>query len=533
MLVRGMARTRGRRTRIIHTAASLAVAIWASACGEGGTEPTPAGPLRPTAVAVARETVTFTTLGDTVQLAAEVRDQNGRVMSGAHVTWLTRNPAVAEVSPAGLVTAVGNGTTRVVVLTRLWELRGSRMEATGETSDSVAISVDAPSFTLSGTVTDGRRPSLVLPGVHVRLEGWKRTTTTTDADGRYSFPNVGGTLKVTAHAEVSYVSQTVDVEVNGNLTRDFAMEHDGVTPFRSTPWNWPSIIGPDSTLLRSVTYTGRGMRSLPDRRRRNPVRVNAFLFDAHIAEQIVEFRINPEFGEAERARREVDKFAPALGRLPAAFLSKLGSMVVHRGEWAPSASGENIVIHMNNPSTWNATRMGLLEEIFLHEGAHVSLDPDHARADGWRAAQAADGVFISDYARNNPVREDIAESAIMYFAVRYRPESLTRSERWIILTSIPNRLAYFEEQGLDMSPYEATGSLIPGLEPGSVASSIKRTVLSAPEAAAVAGEGSVSQREEGSCEGEPEDPAQPWTAWEYPQELLDGPCALPGLAATP
>ena len=55
----------------------------------------------------------------------------------------------------------------------------------------------------------------------------------------------------------------------------------------------------------------------------------------------------------------------------------------------------------------------------------------------------------------------------MYFAVRYRPESLTPEDRWRVLTSIPNRLAYFEEQNFDMSPYEARGSLVPGLEPGS------------------------------------------------------------------
>ena len=399
-----MGSTRGRRTRIL-TAATVVAAVWANACGEGGTEPTPAGPPRPTAVAVARETVTFTTLGDTVQLAAEVRDQNGRVMSGAHVTWLTRNPTVAEVNTAGLVTAVGNGKTMVVVLTRLWELRGSRMEATGETSDSVGIRVDAPSYTLSGTVTDSRRPSLVLPGIHVRLEGWKRTTTTTDADGRYSFPKVGGTLKVTAHAEFSYVSQTVDVNVDGDLTRNFGMEHDGVTPFSSTSGISPSILGPDSTWLQSVMYTGRGVRTVFDRRFNDWIRTNAFLFDAHIAEHVVEFRVNSEFGDVEAARTEVDRFAAAVGRLPAAFLSNVSSVVINGGDgaWGGGLDTEQagmMLIHKH--SAWSAIRRGFLEEIFLHEAAHASLDQPHARADGWRAAQAADGVFISDYARNNP-----------------------------------------------------------------------------------------------------------------------------------
>ena len=525
------------------TAAFLTAAIWSSACGEAGTEPTAADRPHPAMVAVAPAAVTFTTLGDTIRVSADVRDQYGTAMAGARVSWLSRNPAIAEVDPAGLVTAVGNGTTMVVAETRHWEVRGGRMTATGGTSDSVVVRVDAPSFTLSGTVTDSRRPSLILPGIHVRLEGWKRTTTTTDSDGRYSFPGVGGTLQVTAHAEFSYVSQTVDVHVDRDLTRDFAMEHNGVTPFRSTSRISPFILGPDSTWLQSVTYTGRGVRTVFDRRFDNWIRTRAFLFDAHIAEQVVEFRVNAEFADVEAARTEVDRFAAAVGRLPAAFLSNVAWVAINGGygAWGGGRDTEQagmMLIHKH--SAWDAIRRGFLEEIFLHEAAHASLDHLHARADGWRAAQAADGVFISDYARNNPVREDIAETGIMYFAVRYRPESLTRDERWIILTSIPNRLAYLEEQDLDMWPYVETGSLIPGLEPGSVAGDLRgrvagsfdRTVLPAPEAAAVAGEVSVAPGEEGPCEGEPEDPAQPWTAREYPQQLLDGPCALPGVTGS-
>lgn len=267
--------TRGRCTRIL-VATSLVAAIWASACGDRGTEPTPVEP-HPAMVAVAPKAVTLGTLGDTARVSADVRDQYGSAMAGAHVSWLSRNPTVAEVGPAGLVTAVGNGTTTVVAETRHREVRGGRMMAAGRISDSVAIRVDAPTFTLSGTVTDRRRPSLVLPGVHVRLEGWKRTTTTTDADGRCSLPNVGGTLQVTAHAEFSYVGQTVNVDVDGDLTRDFAMEHNGVAPFRGTSWVTPAILGPDSTVLETLTYAGRGMREVYDRRLRKWIRINAFL----------------------------------------------------------------------------------------------------------------------------------------------------------------------------------------------------------------------------------------------------------------
>ena len=531
---------RGRRAGILPAAFATA-AIWSSACGEAGTEPGAPDPPHPAMVAVTPAAVTFRTLGDTARISAGVRDQYGTAMPGAHVAWLSRNPRVAEVDPAGLVTAVGKGTTTVVAETRHWEVRGNRMMATGGTSDSVAIQVDAPSFTLSGTVTDSRRPSLVLPGLHVRLEGWKRASTTTDSQGRYSFAGVGGTLQVTAHAEFSYVSQTVDVHVDGNLTRDFAMEHDGVAPFGGTSWVTPVILGPDSTVLETLTYAGRGMREVYDRRLGEWVRVNAFLFDANIGEWMLEFRANPEFGNVDTAKWHVDRFAPSLGRLPEVFLADLNSVTINGGDGRFGGSSGSILIHANDPETWRTARWGFLEEVFLHEAAHAVLDEAHARADAWRAAQAADRVFISEYARNHPVREDIAETAVMYFAVRYRPESLTPGDRWRVLTSIPNRLAYFEEQGFDMSPYKATGSLVPGLAPGSIAGNLRgrvvaggveRTVLPAPEATTIAGEGAVSPRKEGTDERQPKHPAQPWAAWQHPQELLDGPCALPGVSGS-
>ena len=62
---------------------------------------------------VAPNALTFTALGQTAQLAATVLDESGRVVDGAAVSWWSGNPAVATVDAAGLVTAVGIGTTTV------------------------------------------------------------------------------------------------------------------------------------------------------------------------------------------------------------------------------------------------------------------------------------------------------------------------------------------------------------------------------------------------------------------------------------
>ena len=70
----------------------------------------------PTAVAVSRDAVAFVALGDTVRLAAEVRDQAGRPIPDEVVRWAAGDTLVATVTVTGLVTAVGNGGTTITAM---------------------------------------------------------------------------------------------------------------------------------------------------------------------------------------------------------------------------------------------------------------------------------------------------------------------------------------------------------------------------------------------------------------------------------
>ena len=83
-------------------------------CGDApATEPTaPVSPV-PTTVVVTPENVVFTVLQETSRLTAEVRDQQGRVMSGVAVAWSSSNTGLATVNATGLVTAVANGTATI------------------------------------------------------------------------------------------------------------------------------------------------------------------------------------------------------------------------------------------------------------------------------------------------------------------------------------------------------------------------------------------------------------------------------------
>ena len=96
--------------------ALLAGLVLASGCGgaDSATAPEPVSdPPRPTTITVSPFATELTALGATVQLTAEVRDQNGRVMPTATVRWSSSNTSVATVDQAGLVTAVSAGTAAI------------------------------------------------------------------------------------------------------------------------------------------------------------------------------------------------------------------------------------------------------------------------------------------------------------------------------------------------------------------------------------------------------------------------------------
>ena len=84
------------------------------ACGDDddGTGPTPT-PVA-TTVTIDPGTATLTAIGDTIRLAARVRDQNGATMAGADVAWSSLDPDVATVASTGTIAAVNAGQTRII-----------------------------------------------------------------------------------------------------------------------------------------------------------------------------------------------------------------------------------------------------------------------------------------------------------------------------------------------------------------------------------------------------------------------------------
>lgn len=72
------------------------------------------GPAAPASVEINASRARLDALGDTVMLEAVVRDDRSKPLPGAAVSWESRSPDVAPIGPDGILTAVSDGTTRVV-----------------------------------------------------------------------------------------------------------------------------------------------------------------------------------------------------------------------------------------------------------------------------------------------------------------------------------------------------------------------------------------------------------------------------------
>ena len=241
---------------------------------------------------------------------------------------------------------------------------------------------------------------------------------------------------------------------------------DPVLP--DTVWLSPDVITPaDPSALDSVQYVGRGTRGFFDpfvKDWRDDL--NLYLFRAHFGQHVMEVQAHPHYGSVDSARAAAEMLASPLGRVPYALLAGGSEFEISPTETV-GAGGNGChggIFHLNGPTSDVLT--GFVEEVLLHEGAHVSLDdcnfpeprtiPRHSGSAGWLAAQKADGKFLSPYGRAHPTREDVAESIWGWFVVRCVPD---RMPPWVvdaIKAGIPHRLAYFDSLDLDMSPFSCT-----------------------------------------------------------------------------
>ena len=226
-------------------------------------------------------------------------------------------------------------------------------------------------------------------------------------------------------------------------------------PYDGTIFYFPDLINStDPTTFQELIYVGKDHREMYDRRKGGRwLNKEAFLFNAIYEERTIEIQVNPEFKNPDNAFQEAFFYSEIIGRLPNFLFSNVKTVWIHRGNKDYGGGNQNLLIHIGRSKEY--IKKEILEEVFIHEGGHSSLDwawNGVIDKTEWNEAAKKDKEYISKYAKQYPQREDVAESIVPWIAVRYRLDRISNADAEIILKTIPNRLKFFDEQNFDMYP---------------------------------------------------------------------------------
>lgn len=216
----------------------------------------------------------------------------------------------------------------------------------------------------------------------------------------------------------------------------------------------PDVLTPASPSdFVSVTYEGLSNKRTFDRRVNAWINRESHVFEARFecGRERVSVVVNSELSREESEIQAI-RFARIVGQLPFGSRQAIREIWIHPGDEAAGGGNNSILIH----TAYADKNQPFLEEVFLHESAHTSLDWTFAGAvhrEKWNAAANADRRFISQYAADNPDREDVAESYgafILHEMAKTNPALQREAER--IGAAIPNRLNYFQSLGPEFGP---------------------------------------------------------------------------------
>lgn len=248
------------------------------------------------------------------------------------------------------------------------------------------------------------------------------------------------------------------VPMNDAIPMTDAVPMTDAPPYAGTVYISPEVLTPvdPSDFTGNVTYQGLRFRTVFDRRDDAFVRapVHQFLARFGCGQREVTILVNQEFSRRQ-ARVEAQRFARVLGQIPPGMRRSVDELWIHAGDLAAGGGNGSILIHTGwfDGTSDDIPMANFIEETFLHEAAHTTLDAAPAgggRVDraAWRDAVAQDGSFISTYAQDNAATEDIAESygAFAAWVAGARTGQLA-AEALTIEQTMPSRIKVFRSLG--------------------------------------------------------------------------------------
>jgi hypothetical protein len=230
---------------------AVASLLWVAACGGGGGDPvTP--DVAPTVTVSASGGSAAVAAGATLPLSARVTDKRGQPVAAPSVVWSTSAPAVATVSPDGVVTAITLGSVTITA---------ASLGATGTIALTVTAGPPAKLFvrTQPGDVASGTSFA-AAPVVEVR-DALDNLVTATSVPVSVSFASgvgtIGGVTTVSSVQGLATFSQLVISGLAG--PRSLAFSAAGLTAVNSAVFAVRA--GPAASLAFRRSPAGGGLNS--------------------------------------------------------------------------------------------------------------------------------------------------------------------------------------------------------------------------------------------------------------------------------
>ncbi len=205
------------------------------------------------------------------------------------------------------------------------------------------------------------------------------------------------------------------------------------------------ITAGDPGTFLSLDFTGRARMEMPGDGRPGLFQDVVYVFDMTFSDGTsVQIRADETFPTLDAARAEAEHFAGPLGKLPGFMRDRLSHVILNIGDRGAfgEAEGRFFVVSTENMATRRANHD--MEETIFHETVHATLDALYLTDDRWLAAQASDGVFITEYAQRRSDKEDLAETALFYYTFRTNPERLDPHILASMQLHLPARIEFLD-----------------------------------------------------------------------------------------
>jgi len=282
----------------------------------------------------------------------------------------------------------------------------------------------------------------------------------TDKRLMYDRRNGGGFIDQNPFLYDAYFSDGLVTEIQIN-SEEYSYVEISEPPYGGTIFVTGNIItSTDKSVYDSIVYKGTDKRLMYDRRNGGGfIDHNPFLYDAYFSDGLVtEIQINSEFS-VDQSLLEAEKYGFLIGQMSKDLRKHIETMWIHKGLEGYGGGNYNILVHTGMSEFYESYYTGsIIEETLIHEATHTSIDayiyPDRQTSgEGWINAVDKDNCYISDYARDYPYREDLAELMPLYIAVKFFPDRISEDDRNKILSCCINRILYLDSLSLDLNIY--------------------------------------------------------------------------------